>query len=160
MGGEGGNRINDILNRRTGSEAGVNDGRTPADSSAPRSQGASIRPTPPESPFGGIIAGAVGGSGVKFTPSSIEALGKKLISEVGAELTAARRHLNDKPRNVEAGSFTTFGAHLAHAYIQATEYADTDLITKARHLVEIDDGLRKTAQILRQVEEANTLKPG
>lgn len=155
-----GNRINDILNPGGGGTGSASSGEGPPPSTVAPSRGdiPSIRQAPPKSPFGGTILGAVGGTGIKADPDHIESLGKKLVDVVGSELTAARRHLNDKPRSVEAGSFTTFGAHLAHAYVQATEYADTDLITKAKQLVEVHDGLKETALIWRAAEEANRVR--
>jgi hypothetical protein len=66
---------------------------------------------------------------VKFNAANIEAFGGKLIQAVGAEITSARRHLNEEPREVESGAFTTFGEDLAHAYVQAVEYACGDRIS-------------------------------
>lgn len=136
----------------------LNPAPTRASHQQPRDDIPSLRPVTPRSPFGGTIEGTGGGSAIKVSPDQIEALGKKLVDAVGSELTAARRHLNDKPRNVAASSFTTFGAHLAHIYVQATEYADTDLITKGKQLEEVKDGLKKTADVWRRSEEANRVK--
>ncbi|WP_067806772.1 hypothetical protein [Actinomadura formosensis] len=95
---------------------------------------------------------------MEFDPSTIESFGGKLIHAVGKELTAARKHINGAPREVEATSFTTFCIPLAHAYVQAVEYADVDLITKERVLTDCDAKLKKTAQILREAEKKSTIK--
>ncbi|MFD0856218.1 hypothetical protein ACFQ07_28525, partial [Actinomadura adrarensis] len=100
-----------------------------------------------------------GASGeVEFDPDAIQAFGGKLIDAVGKELTSARKHLNDKPRAVESSCFTTFCIPLAHAYVQATEYADVDLITKQEVLVDVDKKLKETARILREAEKYSTIK--
>ncbi|TDB82948.1 hypothetical protein E1264_30405 [Actinomadura sp. KC216] len=110
------------------------------------------RPVLPTSPFGNVPVTGAGG-GVEFDPPVIEAFGGKLIKSVGQELTAARKHLNGAPREVEATSFTTFCVPLAHAYVQATEYADVDLITKEKVLTDYDAKLKKTAEILREADK-------
>jgi hypothetical protein len=123
------------------------------------SQQPTVRATPPTSPFGpGNVPVTAAQGGVEFDPEVIQSFGGKLISTVGQELTAARKHLNDKPRDVESGAFTTFCLWLAHSYVQATEYADVDLITKEKVLTEVDGKLKETARILREAEKKSTLK--
>ncbi|RFS81709.1 hypothetical protein D0T12_31005 [Actinomadura spongiicola] len=112
---------------------------------------------PPTSPFGGVPVTAAGG-GMEFDLPMIEAFGGKLIRAVGKELTAARKHLNGAPRQVEATAFTTFCIPLAHVYVQATEYADEDLLTKEKVLTDYDAKLKKTAEILREAERKSTLQ--
>jgi hypothetical protein len=129
-------------------------GTTSANAPSPRT---SPRSGLPESPFGNVPVSAADGEH-RFRASAIEALGGKLEQAVGKELIQARRHINGKPREVEAGAFTTFGAHLAHAYVQAVEYADVDLIGKEKALMEVDAKLKQTARILRELEQRNTIK--
>ncbi|WP_030173561.1 hypothetical protein [Spirillospora albida] len=138
------NKINDIINAPSGGRPGA-DGR--------------MRPALPRSPFGAAPVGSAG-DGVRFNPDRIQDLGTRLVRAVGRCLTEARSDLNGSPREVEAGSFTTFCAHLAHAYVQAVEYADQDLMMKERALLEVDGKLRETARILREVEKKNTVKAG
>ncbi|RKS68782.1 hypothetical protein BZB76_5910 [Actinomadura pelletieri DSM 43383] len=116
-----------------------------------------MRPAPPTSPFGGAPVTAAGG-GVEFDPPVIEAFGGRLIQAVGKELTAARKHLNGAPRQVEATAFTTFCIPLAHVYVQATEYADVDLVTKEKVLTDYDAKLKKTAAILREADRKSAPK--
>lgn len=66
--------------------------------------------------------------------------------------------MNAAPREVEAGAFTTFCAHPAHAYVQGVEYADVDLVTKLRQLKEVQDGLNTTAKIMKAAEEKSAPK--
>ncbi|MFI0350673.1 hypothetical protein [Actinomadura sp. 9N407] len=102
------------------------------------------------------MSGAMGES--KFNADNIERFGGKLIVNVGGYLKQARLDINDAPRRVEASSFTTFCPNLAHAYIQATEYADVDLITKERVLLDVDEKLKTTAKILREAEKKSTVR--
>jgi hypothetical protein len=144
------NNIDQILNGPVAPVTAPSGGPTPP-------PGPVIRPAPPKSPFGNVPVTAASGQ-MEFDPGAIEAFGGKLIAEVGKELTAARRHLNDSPRAVESGAFTTFCAHLAHAYVQATEYADVDLITKEKVLTDVDGKLKETARILREADKHSTVK--
>lgn len=147
---EGTNKVHQALNPQSPPQPGAPQGGAPQPTST-------VRPVLPTSPFGNVPVTAAGG-GVEFDHSAIRAFGGKLIQAVGKELTAARKHINAAPRKVEATSFTTFCIPLAHAYVQAVEYADVDLITKERVLTDYDAKLKKTADILREAEKKSTLK--
>jgi len=154
------NRIGQLLNAPQGPQSPGpppgGGGPSPAPAPPPTQ---TIGPTPPKSPFGnGHVPVTAASGGVEFDPDAIQAFGGKLINAVGKELTAARKHLNDKPRDVESSAFTTFCIALAHSYVQATEYADVDLITKEKVLVDVDSKLKETARILREAENKRTIK--
>lgn len=117
----------------------------------------SMGPVPPKSPFGNMLV-STGSGEVRFKPDDIVRLGNELIAKLGDDLSQARRHVNGAPREVEAGAFTTFCAHLAHAYVQGTEYADVDLVTKLRQLKEFQGGLNTTAKIMKMAEEKSAPK--
>lgn len=75
----------------------------------------SMGPAQPKSPFGNMPV-STGSDEVRFKPDDLVRLGGELLGRLGDDLTQARRHVNAAPREVEAGAFTTFRAHLAHAY--------------------------------------------
>ncbi|MFI0405177.1 hypothetical protein [Actinomadura sp. 3N508] len=129
-------------------------------SPAPPTQGSvppSARPVPPKSPFGSMPV-STGSDEVRFKPQDVSRLGDRLVTELGDDLSQARRHVNAAPRQVEAQAFTTFCAHLAHAYVQGTEYADVDLVTKLRHLKEFQDGLKTTAKVVQMADDKSAPK--
>ncbi|MBW8481127.1 hypothetical protein [Actinomadura parmotrematis] len=95
---------------------------------------------------------------VQFDHEALKAFGDKLVTTLGNDLSHARLALNAAPREVEAGSFTTFCAALAHAYTQGVEYADVDLVTKLRRLKEAGDGIATTAAVMAAAAEASTVK--
>ncbi|MBA9002921.1 hypothetical protein [Thermomonospora cellulosilytica] len=147
------NRIDQLLN---GPQPGPS--VPPGGGGGPSPSTPTMRPALPTSPFGNNVPVTAAGGGVEFDAGAIEAFGPKLITKVGTELTAARKHINASPRQVEASCFTTFCAALAHAYVQATEYVDVDLVTKQRVLTDVDGKLKETAKILREAERRSTVK--
>lgn len=150
--------INQLLNGSPADQpASTSTSPTSPETCPPSSSVPVISPVPPKSPFGNLPVGGASGE-VEFDAAAIESFGGKLISQVGPKLTAARKHLNGNPRAVESGAFTTFCVALAHAYVQAVEFADVDLITKEKVLVDIDDKLKQTAKILREAERHSTIK--
>ncbi|TDB78975.1 hypothetical protein E1264_36180 [Actinomadura sp. KC216] len=117
----------------------------------------SAKPVPPKSPFGNMPV-STGSGEVRFKSQDISRLGDRLVTDLGDDLSQARRHVNAAPREVEAQAFTTFCAHLAHAYVQGTEYADVDLVTKLRHLKEFQDGLKTTAKVVQMADDKSAPK--
>jgi hypothetical protein len=98
------NRIQSILSQPPQRSMPASESPAPASEGRSSPSGTAIRPALPQSPFGPKAVTAAGG-GVKFNAANIEAFGGKLMQAVGGEITSARRHLNEKPREVEWGAF-------------------------------------------------------
>jgi hypothetical protein len=97
---------------------------------------------------------------VRFQPDQIRRLGVAMEQELDSIIKQARYKLNQKPRAVEGSAFTTFGYALAMVHTEVIEYADQDLIGKAKASMEFNDLLQKTARNQDEADRKSIIKGG
>jgi hypothetical protein len=149
----GKNKIDDIINSPNPSP---NSSPTVPPARSPARGGGTPSPTPASAPPN-TTGGAKPSGEVHFSPESLRRLGDALEKDVGEILKQARYKLNVKPRDAQPDAFTTFGILCATAYNEVIEFADQDLISKSKLMIDFNDRLHEAAKNQHEAERKSTI---